>query len=386
MNLQSSRAILAITAGMCVLTAGIIHGQNTTPPNAQTNAAATQRPQMAEEVFKSVQLLKGIPVDEFMDTMGFFSASTNLNCIDCHGAAAGGGWEHYADETPMKAKARKMMLMVQALNRDNFGGTPFVTCYTCHRGDMRPADTPSLAVQYSSPTIDPNEMEVTRQAAGAPSADEIFAKFIQALGGAQRLAGVTSFVAKGTYNGYDTEFEDVPIEIYAKAPGLRSTVIHLRSGDSITSFDGRNGWIDEADKPVPLIQLTGGELDGARVDASIAFPATLSQVRTTWRVGNTGIDDRRVFIVEGTGGSPQPVKLYFDRDSGLLVRQVRYVQLRIGRVPAQFDYDDYREVAGVKIPFKVVATWVDGRSTTKLMEVQANVPIDGSRFARPSTR
>jgi len=229
-------------------------------------------------------------------------------------------------------------------------------------------------------------MEVTRQAAGAPSADEIFAKFIQALGGAQRLAGVTSFVAKGTYNGYDTEFEDVPIEIYAKAPGLRSTVIHLRSGDSITSFDGRNGWIDEADKPVPLIQLTGGELDGARVDASIAFPATLAQVRATWRVGNTGIDDRRVFIVEGTGGYPQPVKLYFDRDSGLLVRQVRYVQLRIGRVPAQFDYDDYREVAGVKIPFKVVATWVDGRSTTKLMEVQANVPIDGSRFARPSTR
>jgi photosynthetic reaction center cytochrome c subunit len=386
MNLQSSRAILAITAGLCVLSAGTIHGQNTTPPNAQTNAAAAQRPQMAEEVFKSVQLLKGVPVDEFMDTMGFFSASTNLNCIDCHGAAAGGGWEHYADETAMKAKARKMMLMVQALNRDNFGGTPFVTCYTCHHGDMRPADTPSLAVQYSSPTIDPNEMEVTRQAAGAPSADEIFAKCIQALGGAQRLAGVTSFIAKGTYNGYDTEFEDVPIEIYAKAPDQRSTVIHFRSGDSVTSFDGRDGWIYEADKPVPLIQLTGGELDGARVDVSIAFPARLKQVRATWQVGNTSIDDRRVFIVEGTGGSPQPVKLYFDRDSGLLVRQVRYVQLRIGRVPAQFDYDDYREVAGVKIPFKVVATWVDGRSTTKLMEVQANVPIDGSRFAKPSTR
>lgn len=339
---------------------------------------------MAEEAFKNVQLLKGIPVDQFMDVMGFFSASTNLNCIDCHGAAAGGGWEYYADETPMKAKARKMMLMVEALNNGNFGGARFVTCYTCHRGNRLPEVTPSLAIQYGEPVIDPNAVEITRQAPGVPSADQVFAKYIQALGGAQRVAGLRSFVAKGTYNGYDTEFEDMPIEIYAKAPDARTTVIHLRGGDSITAFDGRAGWISEADKPVPLIQLTGGELEGAKVDAAVAFPVDVQQVRSNWLAGTTQIDDRDVIVAEGTGGGQQPVKLYFDKESGLLVRHVRYVQLPVGRVPVQMDYDDYRDVAGVKMPFKTVATWVDGRSTTKLTDVQPNVPIDASRFARPS--
>jgi len=347
-------------------------------------AAFAQQPQMAEEAFKNIQLLTGVPVDQFMDIMGFFSASTNLNCIDCHGEAAGGGWEHYADQTPMKAKARKMMLMVQNLNKDSFGGARFVTCYTCHRGDRRPQVDPSLAIQYGEPTIDPNLVEITRQAAGAPSADQVFDKYIQALGGSRGLAGLTSFVAKGTYNGYDTEFEDMPIEVYAKGPDHRTTVIHFRSGDSITTFDGHSGWISEADKPVPLIQLTGGEVDGAKVDAVVAFPAGLKQVRATWLVGTTQIDDRDVIVAQGTSGGQQPVKLYFDKDSGLLVRQVRYVQLPVGRVPTQMDYNDYRDVAGVKMPFKVVATWVDGRSTTKLTEVQTNVPTDAAKFAKPS--
>jgi hypothetical protein len=344
-----------------------------------------QRPQMAEEVFKNIQLFKGVPVDEFMDTMGFFSASTTLNCIDCHGAAAGGNWEHYADETAMKAKARRMILMVRTLNKDNFAGMNAVTCYTCHRGDMKPNTTPSLAVQYSSPTFDPNEMELTEQSADVPSPDQIFDKYIQALGGAQRLGTLTSFVAKGTYYGYDSELEEVPIEIYARTPDQRTTVIHLRSGLSTTAFDGRAGWIAELDKPVPFIQLTGGELDGARVDAAIAFPARLKQVRASWRTGPASIDDRDVILAEGTGGGqPQPVKLYFDKSSGLLLRQVRYVQVPMGRVPVQFDYDDYRDVAGIRMPFKMIATWVDGRSTIKLTDVQRNAAIDASRFGKPS--
>ena len=82
------------------------------------HAAAVPKSQLAEEVFKDIRLLKGISVDEFMDTMGFFSASTNLNCVDCHGAASGGDWAHYADETPMKATARRMILLMQRIDRD----------------------------------------------------------------------------------------------------------------------------------------------------------------------------------------------------------------------------------------------------------------------------
>jgi hypothetical protein len=75
----------------------------------------TARPQMAEEVFKNVQLLEGIPVDQFMGTMGFFSASTGLNCTDCHLDESGGNWAKYADDNARKQMTRRMMQMVNTM-------------------------------------------------------------------------------------------------------------------------------------------------------------------------------------------------------------------------------------------------------------------------------
>src|ERR1700741_1589591 len=123
---------------------------------------------MSEQAFKNITVLKGIPVDEFMNTMGFIAASTNYNCTDCHvEAKVEGDWSTYAQETPRKATTRKMILMVQEINRTNFGGARVVTCYTCHRNlQGAPKITPSLADQYGEPpTPDPNEVEVRRQAA-----------------------------------------------------------------------------------------------------------------------------------------------------------------------------------------------------------------------------
>ena len=188
------------TFTLCILVVVLASAQGAPQQKSQSALVEPQKPQMSEEVFKDIQVLKGVPVDQFMDTMGFFSASTGLNCTGCHGLAIGGGdWSKYADETPVKTTARKMILMMNNLNKDNFGGARFVTCYTCHRGSTNPEVTPSLAVEYGVPIDDPNGIEVVNQASGAPPADQVFDKYIQALGGAQQLSGLTSFVAKGTY-------------------------------------------------------------------------------------------------------------------------------------------------------------------------------------------
>src|SRR5438045_9390144 len=80
--------------------------------------AANAKQLMSEQAFKNVTVLKGIPVDEFMNTMGFISAATNYNCIDCHvETKAEGDWSTYAQDTPRKQPARKMNLMVQDINR-----------------------------------------------------------------------------------------------------------------------------------------------------------------------------------------------------------------------------------------------------------------------------
>jgi photosynthetic reaction center cytochrome c subunit len=349
------------------------------------SASGQTKPPMSEDVFKSIQVLKGIPVDEFMNTMGFFAASLSLNCTSCHGVESAGDVARFADDTPLKQTARKMVLMVKAINQGNFAGMRRVTCYTCHRGGERPEVTPSLAEQYGAPAPDdPDRFEISEETNQRLSADQVLGKYIQALGGAEQIAKLTSFVGKGTYEGYDTDRDKVPVEVFAKAPDQRAMIIHVPSGDKITTYDGREGWIAEPETPVPLMALTGGDLDGARVDAILSLPVRVKQSRSQWRSGATTIDDRAVEVVEGFSTGQFPLKLYFDKNSGLLVRMVRYADTLVGQVTTQVDYSDYRAIAGVMLPFKWTVTWVDGQSTTQLSEVQPNATIDAAKFAMPA--
>src|SRR6516164_3377850 len=345
---------------------------------------------LSEQAFKNVTVLKGITVDEFMDTMGFISASTNYNCIDCHvETKVEGDWSVYAQETPRKATARRMILMVQEINRTNFAGVRVVTCYTCHRNlQGAPKITPRLAEQYGEPPDpDPNEVEIRRQAPDAPSADQVFDKYLQAVGGPQKAAAVTSIVFKGTYEGYAEP--KASVDIYVKAPNQRTMIVHTDAGDRTTTYDGNNGWMaaPSADKPFPVIAYTGGDLDGARLDAVLSLPAGIKQAITRPAVGSTTIDDKDVTVVQGTAnGGRSSIKLYFDKQSGLLVRQVRFAETIIGRVPIQVDYSDYRDVAGagLKLPFHVITTWTDGRSDVLLTSAQTNVAIDAPKFNQPA--
>ena len=353
---------------------------------AHGQGGAREKPLMAEDVFKNVQVLKGIPVNQFMETMGFFSAALGYNCTNCHGDEVLGNWEKYAVDIPLKRTARGMIQVVNTINKDLFGGREAVTCYTCHRGSPSPKVVPSLLEQYSEPPADdPNEVEIHRRAPAAPAADAILNGYIQALGGDERLAALTSFVGKGSYEGFDTYHGKVPLEVYANATGQRTVIAYTQNGDSVTAYDGHNAWIVGPDKPVSVLQLVpGGDLDGIQLDSDLAFPGRLKQALTDWRTGfpTNIINDRSVQVVQAMAGGSR-VKLFFDKETALLTRVVRYSKTVVGAVPIQIDYSDYREVAGVKMPFQWRLTWTDGQSTYKLDEVQPNVTIDPAKFARP---
>jgi hypothetical protein len=347
--------------------------------------AGQEKPPMAEDVFKNIQVLKGIPVDEFMGTMGFFSASLGLNCTDCHVDESGGNWARYADDNDLKRTARRMMQMVSALNRSSFGGRQVVTCNTCHRGTRRPNVMPSLALLYGTPPPD-EPGEPFTQAPGQPSADQVLDKYLQALGGAQRLASFASFTAKGSYLGFD-DAEKRTLEVFAKAPAQRTTIIRSGAGVSTTTFDGRAAWIagPEAERPLPVMAVTGQELDGVKLETELLFPGRIKQALTNWRVGPRAvINDREVQPVQGATAQGGTATLCFDVESGLLVRLVRFSESPVGRVVTQTDYADYREVSGIKMPFRWTVAWLDGRSTFELTDVQPNVPVDATRFAKPA--
>jgi len=344
--------------------------------------APAPRPPMAEDVFKNVQVLRGIPVDEFMDTMGMFSAATGLHCTNCHQADNSTSWDSYAVETPLKQTARRMLRIVNATNKDSFGGRRAITCYTCHHGDQRPKSVPNLAIQYSAPPEDPNEVE-SFSGKGLPAADAVFDKYLRALGGAARVAARTSLVAKGTYASFETEQAKVPVEIFSQTPAARTVIVHAPFGESVRTFDGTDAWIASADRPMLLMPLTGGNLAGAKIEALLAFPALLKQAFTQWRVARSTLGDADVFVLQGIIAGQPPLNLYFDEESGLLVRALRFVDTAVGRLPIQIDFSNYRDVDGVKVPFDSTTTWTDGQSTVQLTEVTANVPVDPARFRKP---
>ena len=354
--------------------------------SGQAGSAAPEKPSMAEDAFKNIQVLKGIPVGQFMESMGFFCASLGESCEFCH-TLKQGTWDDYAIDTPRKQMARGMVLMMNQINKTNFGGRRVVTCYSCHNGGDLPKVTPSLAAIYTAPPPEDPDDAPLGPAPKEISAEQILDKYIQAVGGAQAAASMTSVVAQGMSQGYGDEAYERKIEVFAKASGQRTTIIHTLSGDNTTTFDVHQGWVAApiTAAPVPVIALTGSDLDGAKLDADLSFPARLKQALTAWRAGSPKmIDDRAVQVVQGTSSGAYPVRLYFDANSGLLVRQVRYTDSAVGLNSTRIDYGDYREVSGVKMPFHWTITWFDGRATFDLKEVHVNAPVDAARFARPS--
>jgi photosynthetic reaction center cytochrome c subunit len=381
MNLGSRGTILAVvsTVALWSLAVGMVSGQAA----PATSAAPAQQPLLAEQVFKNVKVLRGISVQEFMGTMGAFSAALGMSCEDCH-AADDRNWEGFAADNPRKNMARVMIVMMQTINKTHFGGRQMITCYGCHRGSDRPKVTPNLADVYGGFPPD-NPLDIIQQAPGAPQPEAVLDKYIEALGGAANLATLKSYTAKGTSVGYGPESQARPVEIFAVAPDRRTTIIHTDSGDSTTTHDGSTAWFAAPFRPVPVLQLTGQDLDGARLDGLLGFPGAIKGALTKWRVGRAAfIDGKELVHLQGTSPAGVTGSLYFDPDTGLLVRQLRYAESPVGRIPTQVDYEDYRDVAGVKMPYKWTVTGINGRDSFEITEVQPNARVDAARFGKPA--
>lgn len=372
-------------------------------PQAFGQTAPVQK-KLAEQVFKNVQVLRGIPVDDFIGTMGVMSAALGFDCSECH-YNAGTDKVDWAADNPRKVTSRKMVLMVEKINKENFSGRQMVTCWSCHHGRDHPSTTPMMEEVYGAP---PTELDdVMMQAPGQPEANVIIDKYIKALGGDQALARITSYAAKGTSVGFGGFGGGGQVQIFAKFPDQRATYIEFPNapdrGDSIRTCDGQTAWIKTPLTILGSYEVYGGEFYGAKLDAELAFPGQIKQVLTNLRVGlpisisdlpgptsQTGEEskggigqDRAVNVVQGMGPGGVMATMFFDQNTGLLLRVVRAAKSPIGRVPTLVEYSDYRDVDGVKMPFRFTFAWLDGRDAIQLNEIKTNVPIDEAKFGKP---
>lgn len=368
---MSAAVAILVVCGLTIK-APQVYAQGAAPAKAAP-APGGDDGKTAEQVFKNIQALKGTPAGQLGTAMQFISNSLGVECEFCH---VQGAFEK--DDKKPKQTARKMIEMQLAINRDNFKGEREVTCFSCHRGAHDPVGVPIIAEE------EPKQTEPPKQEAAAPAlpaADQIIDKYIQAVGGAAAVDKVTSRVQKGTINFAGRQF---PVDIVCKEPGKRVSTVHTPGGDSITAIDGRAGWVGSPGGRPPR-DMDPQEVDAFTFDATLHLPTQLKKMFAQFRVRPAEkIGGHEVLQVIGLNAGKPPMRLFFDKESGLLVRSVRYADSPLGRNPTQVDYSDYRAQDGVTLPSKWTVARPLGRFTIQVTEIQQNVPVDDSKFAKPA--
>jgi hypothetical protein len=320
--------------------------------------------------------------------MHMIKASLGVDCTFCH-VEQNGMPQFDKDDIPMKAIARRMYQMVSDINRTTFNGRQVVGCYTCHKGNAIPVDMPALPapkvpvpyVAAAKPTL--------------PTADQLLAKYVAALGGEQAMRKVTTRVITATRDVPTGPGGSVPtptaLTRSMKAPNL---VVDEYKGTTLSTsngFDGTAAWARGQNGNVT--SPTAGGPDAERAQRASAFyePLTLKDQYQALNVtGTDTINGRMAYVVTGALANDTPETLYFDAQSGLLLRKSSYLMTAAGRSPFQVDYDDYRDTgSGVKIPFVIhmtpadMRTEIDTTSTLRVTAVKDNAPLDSAIFVKP---
>jgi photosynthetic reaction center cytochrome c subunit len=370
MTLGANRMLLTSYVVVTVLALSAICGAQSAQP-----LTTIPSPKTTEQVYKNIQVLKGVPADQLIPAMQFITASLGVQCDFCHLENA-----FDKDDKQTKQTARKMMRMMFAINKDNFDGHKEVTCYACHRGVHKPVAIPVIGEEPVQLAPEEKTNHEEENAASLPNADKIIGKYLQAMGGADAVARISTRLQKGTLTVGTAQF---PVEVLSKRPANRVTTVRFPNGESVTGFNAQVGWLTTPGHGVH--EMSSAELDASQMDAYPQFAMDLRQTFRELRVlQQEKIDNRPIYVVSGIRENQPPVRLYFDQESGLLIRLLRYVDTPLGLNPAQIDYADYRQEGAVRTPFRWTVARPGGRFTIQIDQMQQNVPIDDKEFDKPA--
>jgi hypothetical protein len=356
--------------------------------NTETTSAAPQG-KTAGQAYKNIKVLQDLPEGQLLPVMNFFTASLGVRCNFCH-VVKDGNLVLELDDKPEKNTAREMIRMVVDVNKGTFKGNPAVSCYTCHRGSNQPMGVPPLplpspAPRNSAPSAGaaPRSTPQSSPTPSLPTADQILDKYVNAIGGQAVMDKLTSRVTKGTFT--NVLGADMPYETLRVAPDKFYQVVTAPQGFNELGFNGSIGW---EKNPRGIREIPAGRLAELRPSFQFAHDWNLKAQFSRLRAqGKEKISGRDVYVVAGSTADNKVERLFFDADTGLLLRRITYTRTMIGIIPEQVDFDDYREVQGIKVPFLVKTSSVNVGNpitTIKITEVKFNVPVDESKFNMPA--
>jgi hypothetical protein len=344
-----------------------------------------------EQVRKNIQVLKGLPDSQLFLLMNFVGDSLGVNCDYCHvkgeknPQTGEDTWLWEREDKKEKAVGRDMMRMVLELNRTRFNREVVVTCYTCHRGSTRPERMAPLPPHdYFVDALKPQPKRVF------PTAQEVIARYLSVVGANRQDILSQAIVMRGTVERVERAKASGPTEIVFKQPNKVRIVETLTSGVVTRGWNGTTAWIQSSRG---VNQATGETLKVTKATptTTIASDGLFSPIKTpdspnrATLIGIARINDRESYEVVVQDSSTQSIQLFFDVESGLLLRRVNVTNTMLGPLNVQWDFSDYRDVSGIKVPFLIRTSDVSSYDTVvrRFSEIKIDSSVGENLFEIP---
>ncbi len=367
--------LLLIGISFLFLTTGWV----TLRPSAilKNNDQKSKKEKTTDEVFKNIKVLKGMPASQLMPTMHFFEASLGFDCSNCH---VRGHMD--SDKKPEKRKARKMIKMMEAINKDSFEGKQIVTCFTCHRGNPDPQTIPTV-ITASMMKERREEAKTAEEEIAVPNRlntpEEIIAKYQQAIGGKAAYEKLTSLKFEGTVDNGNNRTSK--ISIIQKAPSYFYSSLTYPFGEIVKGYNDSEGWVKS---PRGVQQLEAGDEQDIKLAADFYAPMNILKDYSALKFSDVDLlNADTVYVVDARYSNIRRFKFYFDVYSGLLLRKIQYDKTLLGELQTQTDYSDYRNVNGVLFPFELHVADFENNMKIKFSNVAANTEVDTNIFNMP---
>ena len=352
---------------------------------SQQTVAAQGAAQKMEDAFLNIKSLRGHPADQLNPTMVYFEAALGVGCGYCHDNDA---TKRELDTKPQKEIARRMIEMVNAVNKNSFGGAARVTCYTCHMGRPTPIGVPHVIGEALPPALGEDYFANLPTPPAVPSgitATQVLDKYLAAAGGTAAFQKTPSLMAAGTMTQrrIGRPFPAQQIEISSKAPGMELIVTKTGQADNLVAYGASGSWAKAGNAAVR--DLRNAESDATKLEDVFNLPTQLKQLLVDAKMDRPeNVFGREVYVVSGRTQSLPQVKAYFDKETGML-RRLRYsINTPFGPYPAQIDYMDFRDVGGRRVPFTWVISQVRNREFTWAMQNVRAAAVEDSKFAKPA--
>lgn len=283
--------------------------------------------------------------------------------------------EQERHELKLNRMTRRRINMTNALREDGlkcFVGILLCAClcFAGAAGAQSPGAAPKTpAASHASPDL---------------TAQQILDKYVQAIGGREAWEKLKTRVSMGTIEIPSMSLSGTVL-VHEKAPNRMLMVVILAGSAFRQGFDGTEGWSDD---PVNGVRVkSGAALEEMRRDADFYHPLHLQQIYTKFAVkGTETINGRDAYVLEATLPDGGADKMYFDKESGLVIRMETQQHTSDGVQTFVEDIEDYHQVDGVKLPFTVHQTNSASSYTIRFGDVHHNTELDDSEFAQPAAQ